>query len=985
MSAIKRGLWVLGVASVGALSSGCAELEGSEGELRTLSQAVLLAPDNDECGSATVIAATPYSDMVDMYGATEAPSDPGQTCRPTNGPFLFGVDRNVWYEYVAPSNGTLHIETQWPVPGHTVSVHEGSCGGSVEGVCEETVPPNSVGSLDFLVTGGSTYLIQIGIDDSFGPDLLDPEPPTPPVSPLFMQVDFLEAPDNDLCTAAETIGTTPYTDSVDMFGATELDSDPDQSCRPTGGPFLFGVDRNVWYEYVAPSNGTLHIETQWPVPGSTISVHAGSCGAAAETACGETVPPDSTGELDVLVTAGTTYLIQIGIDESYGPDIVHPVPPGPPVSPLSVQVDFLAAPDNDLCTAAETIGTTPYTDSVDMFGATELDSDPDQSCRPTGGPFLFGVDRNVWYEYVAPSDGTLHIETQWPAAGSTISVHAGSCGAAAETACEETVPPDSTGELDVLVTAGTTYLVQIGIDESYGPDIVHPVPPGPPVSPLFVQVDFLAAPANDLCSAATVITAPYFGQVDMFGATELDSDPDQSCRPSGGPFLFGVDRNVWYEYTAPVDGTLHVETQWPVPGHAVSVHTGSCGAAAEAACEETVPPNSLGNLDFLVTAGTTYLIQIGIDESYGPDIVHPVPPGPPVSPMTVIVGFDPFVPPDPCDPDVSPPVVTAPAAVSVASCLTHSMTNVGTATATDDCTAVTPTGQVIATNGVTLPTPIPVVGGYALLGIGTHTIRWSASDGTNVSQTLQTVVVKPAIQSRESFQVQDRAAVRTLTNVGAAVFNSGTSEARIGLDALSGGIASVGPIVIRDRAKVQGSVTSPALITIAPSAQVTGPIVHQPVTLPSLATLPAFPPAGSNVTVNSGTTNLAAGSYNNVTVNGGILNLGAGDYFIRSLTINSGVTVRALPTTRLFVMNQLSYKSAITKVGGARQPILLGFVGTTLNLEAGFDGTLLAPNAKVSFGIGSGLLYTGAFFARILEVRPASTLVCDEAAVSRLP
>jgi hypothetical protein len=103
-------------------------------------------------------------------------------------------------------------------------------------------------------------------------------------------------------------------------------------------------------------------------------------------------------------------------------------------------------------------------------------------------------------------------------------------------------------------------------------------------------------------------------------------------------------------------------------------------------------------------------------------------------------------------PDVSPPVVEAPAAVSVASCLGHSLTNVGTATASDDCAEVEATGEVIATNGQTLSTPIPVVGGYVLLGVGTHTIRWEASDGTNDSQVLQTVVVKPAIQARESFQ-----------------------------------------------------------------------------------------------------------------------------------------------------------------------------------------------------------------------------------------
>jgi len=54
----------------------------------------------------------------------------------------------------------------------------------------------------------------------------------------------------------------------------------------------------------------------------------------------------------------------------------------------------------------------------------------------------------------------------------------------------------------------------------------------------------------------------------------------------------------------------------------------------------------------------------------------------------------------------------------------------------------------------------------------------------------------------------------------------------------------------------------------------------------------------------------------------------------------------------------------------------LGFAGTTLGIFAPFNGTLIAPNAAVTFGTGAGLTYRGSFFGRTLEVTPASVLVC---------
>jgi hypothetical protein len=279
-----------------------------------------------------------------------------------------------------------------------------------------------------------------------------------------------------------------------------------------------------------------------------------------------------------------------------------------------------------------------------------------------------------------------------------------------------------------------------------------------------------------------------------------------------------------------------------------------------------------------------------------------------------------------------------------------------------------------------LATPIPVVGGHVTVGIGTHTIRWTASDGTNTATATQTVVVRPVIETSDSFTVEDRGVVRDGGGASAAVLNAGSGLTQIGNDADSGAILSVGPVRVLHRAIVDGSVTSAATVFKESDGTIAGAVSeHATVVLPALASLPTFPPAtAGSFTVDSGTQSPGPGSYVSGTVNGGTLSLSAGDYFFDSFTINSGVTVRATATTRIFVKSTLAFRSPIRPPSGtAVQPMFLGFAGTGLTLEATFSGSLLAPNASVTMGAGSGLTFTGSFRVRSLDLRPASTLVCQ--------
>ena len=330
-------------------------------------------------------------------------------------------------------------------------------------------------------------------------------------------------------------------------------------------------------------------------------------------------------------------------------------------------------------------------------------------------------------------------------------------------------------------------------------------------------------------------------------------------------------------------------------------------------------------------------------------------------------------------PEAIAPVLSLPADVTKKICRTTATVQVGQATAADAC-PVTVTGQVIATNGVNLPTPIAITNGQATLPIGRHTVRWTASDGFNTTPGTQIVTVNPTIESSQSFDLQDRAQLRDGAGGFAAVLNAGTGSTHLGQDVRSGAILSVGPVSIQHRTIVEGPVISRVTVSKDSDATVNGTITQNgTVALPALPTLPSFPPAtGGSITVNTGTMNRAPGSYTTASVNGGTLLLASGDYFFQSLTINSNGTVRVTPTTRVFVRDALTMNAPFrASTGTAVQALFFGFAGATLDLPTRLDGTVLAPNATVAFGSGAGVTFTGSFYARTLRVNQASALVCS--------
>ena len=482
-------------------------------------------------------------------------------------------------------------------------------------------------------------------------------------------------------------------------------------------------------------------------------------------------------------------------------------------------------------------------------------------------------------------------------------------------------------------------------------------------------------PAADTCATPKIVAPtagmPFHDAIDLTLLSASSTDPVQACAtPSGSR----TGRTVWYQFTPTLNGTLTVDSD--TAQSVISIYTGSCGAFSNRACHN-VSSDGVARAQVAVNLGTTYTIEVG----RGGTLVADPAPTTTAQPGFVNISFA----PDPCRPDVVPPVLTVPGRVSVVSCQRSASVTVGQATATDNCPGTTMVkGSVVATNGVALTTPIPVTAGKASLPFGTHTVLWTATDAmNNVATANQTVVLRPAVEAGQSYVLADRGtSILTSTGLPAAIVNAGTTLTQLGNDARSADVISVAQVRLFDRVAVAGSIISGGTVTLGQNDNITGSVTPgASVTLPPLPVLPAIPTsATTDISVTQDTAPAPQpGSYRTVTVSGGTLPLLAGDYFFQSLTINPGGTVRVNSATRIFVRTTLIYRSALlAPTGTALQPIVLGFAGTTAALEAPFSGTFVAPAATVMMGVGAGLTFSGSYYIRSLQLQPGSNIACSE-------
>jgi hypothetical protein len=286
--------------------------------------------------------------------------------------------------------------------------------------------------------------------------------------------------------------------------------------------------------------------------------------------------------------------------------------------------------------------------------------------------------------------------------------------------------------------------------------------------------------------------------------------------------------------------------------------------------------------------------------------------------------------------DTTPPTVTGASLTTQNGCATGGVITLPVPTVTDACSgSPTLSGTLIQTDGVTLPTPTPIVGGTAALPPGTHVVSWVASDGTNSSAPfLQTVNVLACFASGQSMNIGDRAQMKTKEGGWAPITNHGTGVLEVSASAHVGTITSVGAVALRSAVKVTGSVTSAGRVDKDPTTEVSGAIKQfATVSLPPLPTLSnPWPPSSAQQVVlePDKTGSITPGTYKLVSVKSrATLQMAPGTYYIEDLQVLEPQSIVKLSgATTIEVKTRVVNRGAFRNGSGAAAPVAIRYRGS---------------------------------------------------------
>lgn len=330
---------------------------------------------------------------------------------------------------------------------------------------------------------------------------------------------------------------------------------------------------DVWYLYTALNTGMVEMRlsgcssTITSSTASNLSVWA-SCGSSSSTACSRTACNSS---VTFPVTAGGTYLVRAATFA-----ISSSVSSVARKGTATLTFTELEPPVNDTCLTASEVGAGTFNWNDTLAAA----DGPLPPCCNTADQ---ATQKDVWYAYTAATNGVVVMTST----GAWISVH--------DNCAETTTYACASGSITAYVTGGTRYLVRVAR------------PAGSTGAPGSLVITEYAAPANETCATAEEITA---GSVVWNDSGATADGPFASC----GLGSTATQRDVWFAYTATVDGNAAVDcrrTANAAPGTntdaTIAVFTGCAGT--EIACTSSSATRRW--LCFPVTSGQRYLVRVG--------------------------------------------------------------------------------------------------------------------------------------------------------------------------------------------------------------------------------------------------------------------------------------------------------------------------------------------------------------------------------------
>jgi PKD repeat protein len=249
---------------------------------------------------------------------------------------------------------------------------------------------------------------------------------------------------NDLYRSATVIGSLPFSETLSTTTATIESGEP--------SPCFSQPNNSVWYAYKPPSDQVIRVSTIGSSYDAFPQIYVvGRHGLSGLT------PLLPCGTRQLQVTGGTTYAIQV-TDEN----------PAGGGGTLVFSIEQAIPPANDDFASAMPVTSLPFTDRIDLAGATVESGEP-TAARCTAFPPLIA---SAWYAFSPTADGQLQVLLN----GGFESVAAVYTGSSIDTLTEL-----DCGSGAIAVQAGTTYYVQVAA-ESLGKGVIdvtlrQPPPP----------------------------------------------------------------------------------------------------------------------------------------------------------------------------------------------------------------------------------------------------------------------------------------------------------------------------------------------------------------------------------------------------------------------------------------------------------------------------------------------------------------------------
>ncbi|HVY31891.1 MAG TPA: thrombospondin type 3 repeat-containing protein [Polyangiaceae bacterium] len=234
-----------------------------------------------------------------------------------------------------------------------------------------------------------------------------------------------------------------------------------------------------------------------------------------------------------------------------------------------------------------------------------------------------------------------------------------------------------------------------------------------------------------------------------------------------------------------------------------------------------------------------------------------------------------------------------------------------------------------------------------------------------------------AVYASRQLLLDDRVSLRNGTGFAAAS-SGGTQVTRVGSDTQVGSLLSKAAVDLRDRAHVNGFVTTGGTLTRGNATSISGASRSNAVVSPiKLDAFTAAFPEGTLPPVAlepDQQRSLSPGAYGTLSVKSRAkLSLSSGVYVFKSAMIEPDAQLN-LNTSQgpifIFVETSFTYRGKQNTPAGSAADVLVAVFGTSeVSIEATFTGTIVAPNAKLSLRSVAGG-HRGSFFARDLEVFP---------------